>query len=144
MILLEYFPCKTKQELRARERYFYETLMPTLNSISPILDVEKAKAYSKEYKINNKEKIQAEDKLYREAHKEERKVYEDGRKDIKKIKDREYAQTHKAERKKQEDTRRDDINAKQKARRIADPEFNAKRRANYALKKNKEINNEEV
>ena len=35
MIEIEKYPCETKMDLLAREKYYYDMLKPTLNSISP-------------------------------------------------------------------------------------------------------------
>jgi hypothetical protein len=59
IILLEYFPCDTKEELNARERYYIETLS-NINKNKPTI--------TKEEIINN-------GKIYREEHKEERNKY---------------------------------------------------------------------
>jgi len=54
MILVESFPCENKLELRKRERYWIETLKPTLNSCIPTRTmIEWRDEYNKQYYINN-------------------------------------------------------------------------------------------
>jgi len=90
MLEIEKFPCKDKNESRTRERYWYEQLKPTLNTILPIgNDEEKRKKYLKKYKaehaeeikqyhatnyIENKEQIDARCKAYREENPEKEKL----------------------------------------------------------------------
>jgi hypothetical protein len=74
-IQLEEFPCKSKQELVLRERYWFDLLKPTLNSYSPTLDVKKMKKtkaeYSIEYNKKNKVEISTKNKQYYEEKKVE-------------------------------------------------------------------------
>jgi hypothetical protein len=51
MIQIEEFPCKSKQELIAREREIFDILKPTLNTKSPTLNVENKKMYAAKYMI---------------------------------------------------------------------------------------------
>ena len=57
MIEIEKFPCKDGNEARARERYWYEELNSSLNTIKPLITEDK-----KEYKIQ-------QDKTYRQLNK---------------------------------------------------------------------------
>jgi hypothetical protein len=52
-IQLEEYSCKSKQELLARERHWFDLLKPTLNTISPTFDVEKMKKKINEYNANH-------------------------------------------------------------------------------------------
>lgn len=82
IILVEDYPCKSKDELIRRERYWIETLKPSLNKNIPTRTkkeyrddnrkelIEKHRAYNKAHK----EEINAKKKVYREAHKEEIKA----------------------------------------------------------------------
>ena len=63
-IQLEIFPCNSRQELVAREREIFDVLKPTLNMISPTLNVEKMKIYQVEYYTENKVEIAAKQKQY--------------------------------------------------------------------------------
>jgi hypothetical protein len=95
MLEIEKFPCKDKNESRTRERYWYEQLKPTLNTILPITTKEETKEKIKEYAekyreehkeeikqyhannyIENKEEIDARNKAYKEKNQEKRKEYE--------------------------------------------------------------------
>lgn len=59
MVLIEHYPCKDGNELRAKERLWYEQLNGTLNSCIPNRS---QKEQIKEYYKNNKEKINDEKK----------------------------------------------------------------------------------
>jgi hypothetical protein len=59
IVLLESYPCNNKDELRARERYWFDTIQ-NINMIRPIRTEEEENEYQKEY---------------REKHKEEQKEY---------------------------------------------------------------------
>ena len=92
MLEIEKFPCKDGNESRTRERYWYEQLNPTLNTILPIAieeDKEKRKEYLEKYReehaeeikqyhannyIENKEEIDARNKAYKEKNKEKEKL----------------------------------------------------------------------
>ena len=45
-IQLEESPCKNKQELVARERYWFDLIKPTLNSQLPMITPEEKKKYN--------------------------------------------------------------------------------------------------
>ena len=75
MVLVEMYPCKTQIELLARERHFIESLKANLNQIIPTRT-------PAEYYLDNKEHIDASHKVYREAHKEQQKKYEDEHKEV--------------------------------------------------------------
>ncbi|MDR3596496.1 GIY-YIG nuclease family protein [Clostridium sp.] len=53
IILLESFPCKTKDELHAREHHYITTLKPTLNGQGAILDIENRKVVQKNWRDEN-------------------------------------------------------------------------------------------
>ena len=84
--LIEQYPCKLKQELLWRERYYFDT-MECINKIPPIVSVEeteqhiidmrnnpqfKAKqaAYTKKWREKNAVKLKASKKKYNEENKE--------------------------------------------------------------------------
>jgi hypothetical protein len=71
MIQLELYPCKTEQELVKREREIFDILKPTLNMISPTLDVEKKKKNSVKYYADNRVEINAKQKQYIDEHRDE-------------------------------------------------------------------------
>jgi hypothetical protein len=62
MLEIEKYPCNDNNEARFRERYWYEQLKSTMNSIKPALYYHNES--SKSYYINNSEKIKNEKKLY--------------------------------------------------------------------------------
>ena len=66
-IQLEESPCKSKQELLARERHWFDLLMPTLISKSPMTTPEERKKQKNEYNA---------------THTEERKKYDANRKEV--------------------------------------------------------------
>jgi hypothetical protein len=74
MILVEKYPCEEVNEARARERYWIETLKPSLNILSPIVSLEQRQEYLKRYNEENKEYLQQRAKEYREKNKERLKV----------------------------------------------------------------------
>lgn len=43
IVLIEKYPCSSKDELFARERYWIETLQPTLNTTLPVKSIEEKK-----------------------------------------------------------------------------------------------------
>lgn len=63
IVLIENFPCKSKDELHARERYWIENLK-CVNKFIPTRT-------QKEYQEDNKEVIKEWNKKYREEHKED-------------------------------------------------------------------------
>ena len=82
MTLLEDFSCNRKDQLTARERFYYD-LLPNINRQRPMrLETDKeaiakkSKEYQTEYKLVNKEKIAEQMKMYHDTHREERKKYE--------------------------------------------------------------------
>lgn len=83
MVQIEEYNCNNKREAESRERYWYEELNGTLNSIYPART-------KKEYIEDNKEKIKQQKKEYdeqnRETQKEYRKQYRDSEEYKEKIK----------------------------------------------------------
>jgi group I intron endonuclease len=77
--LIENFPCKDKNELRAKEQYYcrlYDTFNNGLNKISAIVDdirkkevKERDKKKMKEYNNNNRKIIKEYKKEYQQTHK---------------------------------------------------------------------------
>lgn len=81
IILIEAYPCKSKDELHKRERYWIENTECVNLNIPGRSDKEYREANKeihKIYKINNKERIRETEKLYRENHKE--KIKENNKK----------------------------------------------------------------
>lgn len=68
MVQLEAIELNTKRELHARERHWLETLGASLNKIVPL----RTRA---EYREANRERLNAQKKLYDQANKEKKKVY---------------------------------------------------------------------
>jgi len=62
IVLIESYPCDTKDELHAREAHYIRT-MSCVNRVIP-------GRVQKEYKEDNVERIKVRDKVYREANKE--------------------------------------------------------------------------
>ena len=69
MILIEAFPCNSKNELISRERYWIETLKPKLNRNIPTRT-------QREWYEENKTEFNIKQKKYREEHKEDFKKYQ--------------------------------------------------------------------
>ena len=59
-ILIENYPCKSKEELVARERYWYDKLCPQLKTFCPPTNDEEIREYkrerAREYRVDNLEK----------------------------------------------------------------------------------------
>jgi hypothetical protein len=88
MVEIEKFPCSDKNEAVKKERYYYELLNSSLNSISPNQTKEDIKERSKIYYEDNKEVINQRKKKYEADNKEvirQRKkiYYEDNKEHIK-------------------------------------------------------------
>ena len=98
MIEIEKYPCKDGNEARAKERFWYEELKATLNSIKPLETKEEAiirhqehnkkwieehkeerteyeQKYHKTYYQKNKENLNKINKQYNQEHEEEIKKY---------------------------------------------------------------------
>ncbi len=69
IILVENFPCNTKEELLMRERYYIEN-NDCVNKQRPIITVEEKNEYSKEYYQQNKEIELNKKAKYRDENKE--------------------------------------------------------------------------
>jgi hypothetical protein len=63
IVLIESFPCKSKEELFMRERYYIETL-DCVNKIIPIRTLEEKKELEKKYRTENVVKIKESYKQY--------------------------------------------------------------------------------
>jgi len=72
--LIELYPCGSVEELKMRERYWYD-LIPCVNKCKPSLSEQERIDYFKHYKEINKEVIHAKQKIYREANKEHKNAY---------------------------------------------------------------------
>ncbi len=73
MIEIEKYPCKDDNEARARERFWYEELQATMNTLCPILYIGEKKQYEKDYHEKNKEKIVEYKKNYQKNYHEKNK-----------------------------------------------------------------------
>jgi hypothetical protein len=74
IILVESFPCKTKDELHARERFYIEG-NECINKVIPARTKEESAVMYKEYKKKYRETHKESAKEYRDAHKEYNKEY---------------------------------------------------------------------
>ena len=90
IILIETCDCQNKDELHRRERYWIDTLNPSLNKVLP-------RRTHKEYYEDNKETLKEQHKAYRETHKEEMKAWREANKEEIKEKNKAYYETHKEE-----------------------------------------------
>ena len=73
MIEIEKYPCKDDNEARARERFWYEELQATMNTLCPILYIGEKKQYEKDYHEKNKEKLDEYQKNYQKNYHEKNK-----------------------------------------------------------------------
>ena len=85
IILIENYPCNSKEELLKHERNYIET-MDCINKCIPFRSKEERIEYQKEYRIKNKEDITKQNKEYRLKNKDKKKEYD--LKNIDKIKDK--------------------------------------------------------
>ena len=107
IVLIEKFPCNTKNELKARELY-YITANNCINANKPfVCDIPYSdkKAWNKEYQQANKEHISANQKEYKQANKEHLRIYNDMHKEQIEEYQKEYRISH-----------RDQTNIRQRAR----------------------------
>ena len=107
IILIEAFPCDNKDVLHARERYWIDTLKPSLNKQVPTrTDAEyrqdnkdKITLYKKEYQQANKDKLALKDKEYYQVNKDKitmkQKEYKQANKDKIALYKKEYQQANK-------------------------------------------------
>jgi hypothetical protein len=73
MVEVERYPCADLNASRARERYWYEELKPTMNTIRPKISREEWNTYSNTWRRENyKEKGGASSRKYHEDHRAER------------------------------------------------------------------------
>lgn len=124
IVLIENYPCNSKDELERRERYWIDELKPSLNKVVPTRT-------STEWYDENKDTIKAKNKAYRETHKQEiaeqKKQYrEDNKEKIFQAK-KEYRERNK-----------EALSQKHKEYREKNKEALAKQRKEYR-EKNKEI-----
>ena len=106
IVLIENYPCNTKNELKARELH-YITMNNCININKPfVCDIpfSDRKAWHKEYQQANKEQLNEKQKVYIESHKEQYSEYQKA-----------YADSHKEHRKEYNDTHRDRINTQKRA-----------------------------
>ena len=116
IILVENFPCNTKEELLKRERYYIEKYKKEgLNIVNKYIPLrtgpeyyqdtkEKHKKECKKYRETHKEKIKAKTKIWREKNKEkikeQRKKFYDENKEILLKKKKDYHKKNKEKMKK--------------------------------------------
>ena len=72
IVLIEEFPCNSKQELHERERYHIENN----NCVNKYIPSRTAKEYQQEYCQQNKDKKSEYDKEYRQQNKDKRLEYD--------------------------------------------------------------------
>ena len=98
-IQLEEYPCKSKQELLARERHWFDIHKPTLNTISPMNTPEERKTYHVEYNAkydaNHIEERKKRCVEYNATHKEELKKWREDHTEGKKEYNVEYYEQNK-------------------------------------------------
>jgi len=94
MIIIEEFPCNSKNELECRERYWIETLKPELNKYIPSRT---KKEYTKKYYEENKKEINKKNKEYYEENKDYKKKYQKEYDEENKNKIKEYREKNKKE-----------------------------------------------
>ena len=132
MLLIESYPCNSKDELHRRERHFIETLDNCVNNKRPIRTKEEKKEYNKEWYVENKTDILEKQKKYNDENKEQKSEYDKNRYIENKV-------DILKQQKKYQHQNRDILNEKRRERRQAiklTPEENrAKRREYWQSKK---------
>ena len=100
IVLIENFPCNTKDELHMQERYHIEN-NECVNRVFPIVSKEEAKERLKQYREDNKEMLRQQKKEYYEQNKEvinmKQKQYYYEHIDEMHEKSKAYRETHKDE-----------------------------------------------
>lgn len=127
IILVENYPCESKEELLMRERYYIEN-NDCVNKYMPIRSKDEKKTYKKQYDIDNKDKNHQTYVSNKETISEKQKEYYKKNRDEINIRVKKYA-----------DSNRDEINRKKKIFREANKEKIRKQ-----LKKWREDNKEEI
>ena len=140
MIMIEEFPCNSKNELETRERYWIETLKPKLNKIIP---TRTNKEYREEHKIElNKKRKEWIEKNKEDLCNKKKEYYEKNKDKIKK-----YYEEHKEEKNKKHkkwcEKNKEKISKKSKEYREKNKEkINKKQKEWY--EKNKKEKNEKI
>ena len=80
IVLIENYPCSSKHELHARERYWIDELKPLLNTHIPMMTPKEYRELHKEeahkYYINNKDKISRQGKELYLKNRQQRLEYQ--------------------------------------------------------------------
>ena len=91
IVLIENYPCQSKEELNARERYWIEELKPSLNKLIPTRTAQ-------EYRQDNTDKIKEKMREYLQKNadniREQKREYHQKNADLIKEKQREYRQNN--------------------------------------------------
>jgi len=112
MIEIEKYPCNDEREARARERFQYEQLHASMNTVRPLRTEDEEKEYIKEYNKkyyhNNKEVLSQKNKEYRKNNKEKlkKKRKEYNEKNIERIREYDRNRPNKEERNKKNNIQR--------------------------------------
>jgi len=143
MLLIESYPCNSKDELHRRERHFIETLDNCVNNKRPIRTKEEKKEYNKEWYVENKTDILEKQKKYNDENKEQKSEYDKNRYIENKV---DILKQQKAYDKEYRLKNRDIINQKQKdkyqAKKLTQEEHRSERREYWQSKK--EIQNDSL
>ena len=111
IILIENYPCSSKEELLARERYFIENI-ECINKIIPIITKKERKEYEIKYANENKDLIKIKSKEWYKNNKDKKKEYEikysNENKDLIKIKSKEWYINNKDKKKEYDKKYRDE------------------------------------
>ena len=112
MIEIEKYPCNDEREARARERFQYEQLYASMNTVRPLRTEDEKKEYTKEYnkkyREENKEVLSQKKKEYHQKNKEvlSQKQKEYREKNIERIKEYDRNRSNKEERNKKNNIQR--------------------------------------
>mgnify|MGYP003632647657 CR=1 FL=1 len=84
IILIENYPCKSREELLMRERYYIDNT-DCINHVRPIITIEERKEYEKDYALKNKDIINEKSKIWYKKNKDKKAEYDEKYKIDKKI-----------------------------------------------------------
>ncbi len=93
IILIENYPCSSKEELLARERYFIENT-ECINKNRPIITIEERKEYEIKYANENKDLIKTKSKEWYKNNKDKKKEYDEKYREEKKEHYKKYFKEH--------------------------------------------------
>jgi hypothetical protein len=93
MILIENYPCKSKEELLMRERYYIDNT-DCINQVRCYISKDERKEYEKEYALKNKDIINEKSKAWYQSNKDKKAEYDKKYREDKKEEKQKYFREH--------------------------------------------------